>query len=104
MKYCKKCGKEIGDQDLWCTYCGERQEEPVPMTVQAGGDEPSVGMAVIAFLFPLIGFIMWAVLVGSSPKRASSVGAAAIVGVMITFVLSFVLFDNLLGDVMRLLF
>ena len=39
--FCKKCGKEIGEQDTFCPYCGAAQNEAgAANNVSAQGQAP----------------------------------------------------------------
>ncbi len=43
-------------------------------------DEPSKGLNIIAFLFPLIGLILYLVFMDSCPKKARDIGSWALGG------------------------
>ena len=42
-------------------------------------------LLILAFLFPIVGFIYWAVQIGPQPERAKSVGGIALIGFIIGF-------------------
>ena len=91
MKYCQKCGKEIGDTDLWCTYCGERQAEAMPTDAQNANDFPNGGLNILAFLFPFIGLLMWGFMLTTTPKKSASIGKAALIGFLVYLLICFLL-------------
>ena len=53
MKYCQQCGSQLVDQAVMCLNCGCAVQEPANQQE----DQPSTGLNVWAFLFPLIGFV-----------------------------------------------
>ena len=67
--YCPNCGEQIDDKAVVCPKCGV----PVKNTV-APDDAPSTGFAVLGFLFPIIGLILYLVWKSERPLRAKSVG------------------------------
>ncbi len=76
MKFCSHCGAQIDDNAVVCVKCGcsVAQKDTNPQ------DAPSIGFAILAFFFPLIGFILYLVWKDSLPRRAGSVGKGALAG------------------------
>ena len=101
MKYCVNCGKELADNAAFCPECGSRQTaEPVAVTSntyekpQAPADGSSFGFAVLGFLLPLVGLILYLVWKDSTPLKAKSAGKGALISVILSavlYVVSFVL-------------
>lgn len=101
MKYCVNCGKELADNAAFCSECGSEQTaEAVVVTnntyekPQAPADGSSFGFAVLGFLLPLVGLILYLVWKDSTPLKAKSAGKGALISVIISAVLyavSFVL-------------
>ncbi len=56
MKYCKFCGKQISDYADICMHCGRYQNKK-----EIPDDAPSTGIAILSFIFPVLGFILWLV-------------------------------------------
>lgn len=81
MKYCSHCGKEIANEAVVCPYCG--------CSVNAAADDtPSTGLNILAFLFPLIGLILFCVYNGNSPAKAKAIGKWALIGFIVEIVLT----------------
>jgi len=55
MKYCSQCGKELVDEAVVCPNCGCAVQAPV----NPQEDKPSTGLNILAFLFPLVGLILF---------------------------------------------
>ena len=55
MKYCSQCGKELVDEAVVCPNCGCAVQAPVSQQE----DKPSTGLNILAFLFPLVGLILF---------------------------------------------
>jgi len=49
-------------------------------------DEPSKGLNIIAFLFPLIGLILYLVFMESCPKKAHDIGSWALGGFLVSVI------------------
>ena len=86
--YCSHCGKPIPEGADYCLNCG--------CAVNGGSrpsenDSSSFGFALLGFLFPLIGLVLYFVYDDKRPKRAKSVGKGALVGVITRIVLSILL-------------
>jgi hypothetical protein len=88
MKFCSHCGAEIADEAVICVKCGCSTGN------QMGGvnpnDAPSGGFAVLGFLFPVVGLILFIVWNNSSPKKAKSCGKGALIGVIVEVVVAIV--------------
>lgn len=106
--FCKQCGKEIGEQDTFCPYCGsaqtdeksgaqapnngaqyqqqqyqqyqqqQYQQQPYPQQVDSG----SAGWGVLGFFIPLVGLILFLVWKDTKPRSSKSAGIGALIGVI----------------------
>lgn len=86
MKYCSHCGKEIECYETVCPFCGAT----VPK--QASDDDAkSFWWALLCFMFPIVGLILFIVWRKEQPLRASSCGKGALISVIIDVVLSVIL-------------
>ena len=85
MKFCSKCGKEIEDNATVCPYCG------VPAPEAPAPDAPNMGFAVLGFLVPIAGLILWLTMKDQTPLKAKSAGKGALIGAIVS-VASVVLF------------
>ena len=86
---CPECGKEISSTVNKCIGCGYEFSKNVQIITseQANDDTTSVGLCILGFLIPIVGFIIWCVLVNSKPNRAKAVGIASIIGFVINLIL-----------------
>lgn len=95
--YCTKCGKLIDREDaIYCPSCGavlnnysQTQNELPPFQQSYSPyspdknpyeEKPSFGWAVLGFLVPIAGWILYFVWMRDYPKRAKYCGIAGIVG------------------------
>ena len=85
--YCSHCGKPIPEGADYCLNCGCAVNGSAP----SKDDSSSFGFALLGFLFPLIGLILYFVYDDKRPKRAKSVGKGALVGVITRIVISIVI-------------
>lgn len=85
--YCSHCGKPIPEGADYCLNCGCAVNGSAP----SKDDSSSFGFALLGFLFPLIGLILYFVYEDKRPKRAKSVGKGALVGVITGIVVSILL-------------
>ena len=67
---CKNCGKEIADNAIACPHCG--------VAAKVAEDKVNIGLAILSFLIPLVGIILWIVKAKETPKAARTYGLVAI--------------------------
>lgn len=87
MAYCRKCGAVIDDQAAFCPNCGVQQNEIV--TTNKIHDSGSIGWAILAFLIPPVGFILWLAWMDVKP-RCSRMCGRGLLTLIALIVLSFV--------------
>ena len=87
--HCKNCGKEVNERAAFCPNCGVALNEQTAPAASA--DRPNAGFAVLGFLIPLVGLILYLVWKGTYPLKAKSCGKGALIGVIVEFVLGFVM-------------
>lgn len=85
--YCKFCGQPVEDNVAFCTSCGRQLNDG-----SVENDKSSFGFALLGFLLPLVGLILYFVFDDKRPKRAKSVGKGALVGVITRIVLTIIAF------------
>ena len=85
--YCKNCGQQIEEKNVYCPYCGANTTIENATCVN---DAPSVGFAVLGFFIPLVGLILYLVYESKQPKRAKSAGKGALIGFITKIVISIV--------------
>ena len=83
---CSSCGQMVSDKATQCPNCGA----PVNAanTVPLKQDKLGVGMAVLCFMIPLVGFIYYFAVKGEYPKKANNALSAAIGGFVLGIILA----------------
>ena len=84
MKYCQQCGSQLVDQADVCPNCGCAVQAPVSQQE----DKPSAGLNILAFLFPVIGLILFLCFQNTTPVRAKAIGKWALDGFVVGVALS----------------
>ena len=84
MKYCSQCGKELVDEAVVCPNCGCAVQAPVNQQE----DKPSTVLNILAFLFPVIGLILFLCFQKTTPVRAKAIGKWAVDGFVVGVALS----------------
>lgn len=74
--FCSKCGQKIDENTKICRCCGNWIEH----TDIKDNDQSSIGFAVVGFLAPLIGLIMFIIYHDTRPLRAKSVIKGVVIG------------------------
>lgn len=87
---CPECGHEISDRAERCPHCGYPmknhtqppiyQQPPVNYSAYKPQDIPSTGLNILAFLIPLVGFILYCVNVSIAPNKAKAIGKWTLIG------------------------
>lgn len=70
-QFCKKCGAEIPQGSTFCPQCG---------TPAGAGEGASVGLKIISFLFPIIGWILYFVFKSENIVKAKDCGMWGLIG------------------------
>lgn len=76
--------KELVDEAVVCPNCGCAVQVPVSQQE----DKPSTGLNILAFLFPLVGLILYLCFQKTTPVRAKAIGKWALIGFVVGVVLS----------------
>lgn len=85
--YCSQCGKENANQAVACTGCGVALRQVAPQKTTNPDDARSSGFALLGFLFPLIGIILWLIWRNETPLKANSCAKGAIISIILGVVL-----------------
>lgn len=83
--YCKHCGKFMNENSSYCTYCGTRLTDNED---DLYNDHFNWGFAILGFLIPILGLILFIIYEKKNPKKAS----AAIKGVLAKIITKIVIF------------
>ncbi len=104
---CPRCKREISDRAGACSGCGRPVSQTVlesqhfnrqPLNVldfqsneinnyNKDNFEPKAGYAILGFLFPIVGLILYLVWQKEKPGPAKSAGKGALIGVIIGAIL-----------------
>lgn len=107
--FCARCGNQMDSDHRFCKICGLPAVEPPSYsgaasydcgfrTVDASAtrvnDSGSIGWAILSFLFPLVGLILWLAWLGLKPRCSRMAGyglLAHVICVVIVPILMFML-------------
>ena len=78
---CAKCGKRVSHWATTCPRCGGDVVDKI-----------NLGYCLLAFLFPLFGWIYWGVKHNKAPKKAKACGIASIIGVIFNIVIEILMY------------
>ncbi len=83
--YCPKCGQQISNRDTFCPHCGTatRSINQTPVS----DDRPNFGLAILGFILPLVGLIIYFIDKNEHPRRAKS----AVKGALTRFIAGIVI-------------
>ena len=80
---CPECGKEVSDASVNCPNCGY----PIRKQYANEEDRPSFGIALLGFLMPVIGLVLYLVWKGEKPLKAKSAGKGALIATILWIIL-----------------
>ncbi len=86
--YCKNCGQQIDEKTTYCPYCGTNTSIG---NSAALNDAPNIGFAIIGFIIPIVGLILYLVYESKQPRKAKSAGKGALIGFITKVVISILL-------------
>lgn len=84
-KFCPNCGKEISNSE---SNANVNQENN---STAAKNEKVNVWLAILSFIIPLAGLIIFLMKKDKDPKTAKASGICAIVGFLLGFIISFIL-------------
>ena len=74
-RFCKKCGKAVGETDQFCQSCGAKldQEKPVQTVtreeaIASKGKTPAKGCLIVLILVVIVGLVSCVAMMGKSSK------------------------------------
>lgn len=86
--FCEKCGAQLEANSTFCASCGSAVATTNNNAVKEEGSP--VGWAILSFLIPLVGLILFITWKDSKPKTAKVCGIAALVGFVLNLLLSII--------------
>ncbi len=90
MKFCASCGKEINADAVVCVHCGCAAGGN--LATGAKPDAPNIGYAILGFLIPIAGLILFIVNKDIRPLEAKSAGKGALISVILGAIASVLYF------------
>ena len=70
MKYCRYCGGQLEDVAQVCVHCGAYVENrQSASSTSSEANKPNAGYNILAFFFPIVGLVLWAVWKSKYPLR-----------------------------------
>ncbi len=91
--YCKHCGAELINDSNFCPYCGNETNKDTgvqnnQISKSYSNDSGSFGWAILGFLIPIVGLILFAAWHTEKPLCAKKAG----IGALVSFIISTILF------------
>ncbi|MBR3476238.1 MAG: zinc ribbon domain-containing protein [Candidatus Methanomethylophilaceae archaeon] len=80
MAYCRKCGEVIDDEAVFCPKCGVQQ---APLKSDRSDDDGSFLWAVLGFIIPVAGLVLWIIWLHEKPRSAKMAGLGALAAAII---------------------
>jgi uncharacterized membrane protein YvbJ len=94
MKKCYLCGFDLLEGSQACPHCGTSAAESLKKQKdemeRISSDDSAGCLAVISFLFPIVGLIGFLVLMASRPRTAKLMGKAALISTILSVGLSLI--------------
>lgn len=85
MAFCRKCGSDIGENDI-CPNCGSVQTsyQPVQQPTQPPVvDNGGIGWGLLGCCIPIVGLVLFLVWKDTKPKTAKAAGIGALAAVIL---------------------
>lgn len=98
MKYCSHCGKQVMDEAVICPSCGCTVANTNATRGIAVDDGPDTGYAIIGFLIPIVGLILYLVKKDTYPKKAKSAGKWALIGFIVSIVVCAIIYGVIAAE------
>ena len=89
MKICSRCGREIADTALFCPGCGNSVSGN--NNSANTNDIPDNLFAVLGFLIPIVGVLLFLIYEDKKPSRAGSSGKGALIGFIVRIIIYVIL-------------
>lgn len=86
-KECQGCGKKLHKEAVTCPNCGFINK----IEISDEKDKQSIWLNIISLFMPIIGFILYVVLLNKQPKKAEALLGWTITGAITGIILSLIL-------------
>lgn len=87
MAFCRKCGKEIDEEAIICIHCGCATGNAVATQKESTDREANGGELLVAFLFPIVGAILYYIYKADKPTAAQKINKISIAAFFMWFAL-----------------
>jgi len=85
MPYCPNCGTQVRETQNICQNCGNSLNFTKPKT-HTEEENSTFGYAVLGFIIPLVGLVLYLIWLEEKPKASRSAGIGALVNVIISII------------------
>lgn len=92
-KYCDQCGERVElEEYVYCTYCGEKISKNTTICPHCSkrvlmdtktSDFQTKILCIFSFLIPVLGFILWAVMLGQDKYKAQRIFYWSFIGLLV---------------------
>ena len=104
LVHCRECGEMIAESAPTCPKCGARQGlRDSGISTTETDLNPSAGLNVVSFLWPIVGLILYLVYNDKSPRRAKECGKWALIGAIVGIVVAIVVTIVYVGAIAALI-
>lgn len=88
MNYCENCGAKLPANVNFCPKCGapvqksttvQSSNNDMSVRYEAENDQNNIGLDILSFLAPVVGWVLWIVWHKQYPKRARGVGISSLI-------------------------
>jgi len=92
--YCNKCGEQVTEIDKFCPNCGtsvseEQQVSNSSNHYQRSVDKANFGFALLGFVIPIVGIILYFIWKNEYPLKAKSCIKGALISISISVIAVF---------------
>lgn len=90
--YCKNCGEQVTEVDKYCPGCGKSVSEVQQVSnssnqYQGSVDQANFGFAILGFIVPIAGIILYFIWKNEYPLKARSCIRGALVSISIAVII-----------------
>ena len=85
MPYCPDCGTQVRETQNICQNCGKSLNFKKDRT-KVEEENSTLGYAVLGFVMPLVGLVLYLIWLEEKPKASRSAGMGALLSVIFAFI------------------